>query len=346
MLHHACLTILPHYPWIEIFSSWWSPIRLIFVGRPAVILFFILSGFVLAISIEREMTWNYTIFAFRRICRIYIPAIAAIAFSATLYYIVHPVDIAHQTSWFKENWTEHLDFTKLLNQAFFLGRKQDASLNIVFWSLIIELRISLVFPALYFLSKHLSTSRSVFAMLIWIVGTETAVRLFGFDTLPYFSDSPSQAILAWCHFIPFFYFGAMLASHRETIKFELNRSSRLVFLLALAVALAAMTRVNDFIAGVGSGIIIALSLSDRAVLLEHKIFCWLGRISYSLYLVHVPIIFAMYYSLWQRLPPVLVIVLAVAVSICFAAVFHALVERPSQLLGKTRWPSSDRPQRV
>ena len=47
-------------------------------GRAAVILFFILSGFVLSLPFLREPRPGYAGFAVRRICRIYLPYLARV----------------------------------------------------------------------------------------------------------------------------------------------------------------------------------------------------------------------------------------------------------------------------
>src|ERR1700752_5319544 len=46
-------------------------------GPAAVILFFLLSGFVLSIPVWREKSQSYRVFLTRRVCRIYIPYLFA-----------------------------------------------------------------------------------------------------------------------------------------------------------------------------------------------------------------------------------------------------------------------------
>ena len=76
VFHHFYLT-LPS-PWLEIAHGWldWPGLRPIIIGRPAVILFFVLSGFVLTRSMQREAELSLVKFVMRRCLRIYPPFLA------------------------------------------------------------------------------------------------------------------------------------------------------------------------------------------------------------------------------------------------------------------------------
>jgi len=62
VLHHAFLVLEPDYLWPSVLLKWWNPLRILIIGRPAVILFFALSGFVLALAIENDRSWTYLSF--------------------------------------------------------------------------------------------------------------------------------------------------------------------------------------------------------------------------------------------------------------------------------------------
>ena len=83
----------------------------------------------------------------------------------------------------------------------------------------------------------------------------------------------------------------------------------------------------------GATILVALALSGRATALARRPILWLGTVSYSLYLVHVPIILALLHASGgaYQLPLLAVAVLA---SLATAAVMQATVERGSQRLGR------------
>jgi peptidoglycan/LPS O-acetylase OafA/YrhL len=62
-------------------------------------------------------------------------------------------------------------------------------------------------------------------------------------------------------------------------------------------------------------------------------------VSYSLYLVHVPVALALAHALHGTLPAAAIAALTVVLALPAAAVFYAAVERPSLLLSRLRWMS-------
>ena len=89
----AALMVLAFHCWkIGLFEQpagwaahlwYWTPLNWLIIGRPWVILFFVLSGFVLSIALERAgASQGYAGFVLRRMCRIYLPFAASILFSA------------------------------------------------------------------------------------------------------------------------------------------------------------------------------------------------------------------------------------------------------------------------
>ena len=63
---------------------------------------------------------------------------------------------------------------------------------------------------------------------------------------------------------------------------------------------------------------------------------WLGKVSYSLYLVHVPVALALAHALRDALPAPAIAALTVVLALPAAAVFYKAVERPSLLLSRFR----------
>ena len=61
-----------------------TPLRLLVSGPAAVLLFFVLSGFVLTLSLKSEKRPNYPAFAVSRFARIWLPFAVAILASAAV----------------------------------------------------------------------------------------------------------------------------------------------------------------------------------------------------------------------------------------------------------------------
>ena len=89
--------------------------------------------------------------------------------------------------------------------------------------------------------------------------------------------------------------------------------------------------------GAGALLIVALCLRGgrAAWLLSHPASQFLGRISYSLYLLHVPILLFVAHHFAGALPLHLLVVPIAIVSILVASAFHAAVDAPAQAIG--RW---------
>jgi hypothetical protein len=80
-----CNAILPEAVQSQLGASIWSrPIALVTNGAASVIIFFVLSGYVLALPFFHGTQPNYPRYVFRRFCRIYIPFAVAICIAALL----------------------------------------------------------------------------------------------------------------------------------------------------------------------------------------------------------------------------------------------------------------------
>lgn len=78
LTHHCVLAgLIPISPGWGLVLSRYTPLHLLVNGRAPVILFFVLSGFVLSLSLEGARFF-YAQFAARRLCRIYLPFAAVI----------------------------------------------------------------------------------------------------------------------------------------------------------------------------------------------------------------------------------------------------------------------------
>jgi hypothetical protein len=71
-LYHPRLLFGLHLPGFEHYL-WSGPLHILVAGPEAVILFFVLSGFVLALPIVQRKQLPYHAYLIRRICRIYLP---------------------------------------------------------------------------------------------------------------------------------------------------------------------------------------------------------------------------------------------------------------------------------
>jgi peptidoglycan/LPS O-acetylase OafA/YrhL len=139
-----------------------------------------------------------------------------------------------------------------------------------------------------------------------------------------------------------FVFGAFLACHLRDIRVFFARAGSWLGLVLLGSGLLVMQghwshwhAVQEFMVAVGSILILCAALAPGSVetLLTKRFPRYLGRISFSLYLVHVPVILALTIFTHGKLPLPLLILIVAPVSIALGDVFDRLVTAPSAALG-------------
>lgn len=342
--------------WIRI-----SPLRILINGHASVILFFVLSGYVLSIPFLRGMDQPYRKYVIRRICRIYMPFAISILLAAVLYNYSTPVALGIGSDWFHKEWGESaLTLSTVANHLMMTGIADEMWLNGVMWSLVVELRISIIFPILMYLSgfKRLSL---VSAILIYVV-TTLVIAINGWQLQT--ADNLAGTFLVTLRFIPFFMAGIFLAKNHEVIQKFLVKWTRLHIIIATIMVLfvfympteiynhknisfissiiapenlnISMKFFVDILLGMASCALIVLvrNFGEQSALFNSMIIKWLGKISYSLYLVHLPLIFVIFRLLLGHLPFFAICLISIAASLVAASIFFIAVEKPSMRLGK------------
>lgn len=319
----------------ESLSLYESPLRLLVLGRPSVILFFVLSGVVLSLSLERHSAMPYGAFVARRFFRIYVPFAAAIFGSAVLYGLVDPQPIAGLSDWFNRDiWSVDLSLPLLATHLAMVGRPEDVTLNGPMWSLIVELRLSLVFPLLFAALWSRPALAAAFTLGSFLL-MEAIGRGTSLGSEPYFNHSYQEAVLIGFYFVPFFALGILIARHRRAALAFVSGIGPAGRGLLVAAALVLSSTTNDLANGLGAALIIVLVLGPSAsAVLAAPVLRWLGRISYSLYLVHVPVLGAVMHTLYGTMPVGWILLVVVAASLASAELGYRFVERPSMALGK------------
>jgi peptidoglycan/LPS O-acetylase OafA/YrhL len=317
----------------EAWVAWLTlgPWRFLWAGREAVLLFFVLSGFVLTLPLQKPDPPPYLAFVAKRFCRLYLPFAASVALSGALMSALHaePVSGVDPASWLAKSWTEMPTAPVVLRQLAFVG---PLTLNNVAWSLSVEWYIGLVFPLL------VGLVRWSWAGAVLLAFAAIALNLISLKAL-----SGGEAQVAW--YMLYFVLGAALAVHRERlcgIVAGAGRAERILFWLAAYGLLKARwllptgATAADVANGFGAALLIALVLtSGRAqALLEAAPFSWLGRISYSLYLVHVPVLLTIVHGTGANLAPWALAPLALGASLVIAHLFWHAVEAPAIRLGR------------
>jgi peptidoglycan/LPS O-acetylase OafA/YrhL len=303
------------WPWLR-----FTPLRLLVDGHAAVIIFFVLSGFVLAMPVQKESQPRFWPFVIKRFCRVFLPFATIIILVAAAYAFVQPEPSPSAGEWVNTHLPS-LDKISLTGHLLMTGG--DMSLNPVMWTLVHEMRMSIILPLIFLLIRRFGG--------VWTVSGCLVVSIlcsFGM------TDSISGSWQATAHFMWMFSAGCALSFYREKLcalaATRGHRVTALLWVLALGLLAWPFDRVwSDFLFGVGASLVIVLCLPSGRVsgLLKSPVPIWLGRVSYSLYLIHLPILVL---ALSGNSLPLSVIFVMTLIGADLAFV---LIERPAHKLG-------------
>lgn len=320
VLHHATFTLDD------------KPAKWLFAvvgGRPSVIVFFVLSGYVLAHSLIRRDE-PLLPFAIRRICRIWLPFAVALLIAAGARYLVDPHPIAALTEWFGRTWPASVTPEMIVRHLLMTGSEGDTQLDGVAWSLVYEVRISLFFPIIVAATVRWPTAALISALLLHVA----SAAAIGCDAHcePYYSISFRNALAVTSYFVVFFVAGIWIRLCGGVF----SRLVSTVPVWGIAICAAVLLSIKaDLSLLLGAALIIGAAATgafDR--LLLRPIPLWLGRVSYSLYLVHMIVMLGLVYSFHEYLPMWEILPMSVALSLVLSEGFYRLVEAKAQRLGK------------
>ena len=312
------LWLFPGDTWIAGFAR--TPFGILSDGHAAVVLFFVLSGFVLALPFRTDRAairspGFYPRFVLRRVLRIYpaqwltvfvyVACAAAIAPLNDPRYglLQHGVDDAFQV-------LRHLVLVAGLGKNL---------LYLPDWSLVVEMQLSLVAPLLiaaFVLGRPLLQLTVSFAALI----------LFHWH---------DQTL----HYVPMFVLGVALARHWDRLRRV--RWHWTVAIVALALygnrhlTGGMVLHGSDALTALGAALLILCSASEGIfsnVLLRPPV-QYFGRISYGLYLLHMPVLLCLLKWLYPAVPSLILFFPAGLLLTCLVATLcHVWIERPAMRL--------------
>lgn len=310
------------------------PLRAFFSGQAAVVLFFALSGFVLTlpyVSGRQESYWRYVA---RRFCRIYLPFAASIFLAALLFALRPEGGASGLSHWFhEESWTDPLTGFVILKHLLMTGVPEHMRLNNVMWSLVHELRISLVFPFIVMLLRKNPAGGLLGFLAVFLA---SQILVLGVPLPPVAVSLAHSA-----GYMLVFALGSVFAIERQRAEAwaaSLKPATALLFAFLCVCVLALPPKLPgmDLPFALASCGILALSMGRLSArrLLTSAPCAWLGRVSFSLYLIHLPVLLFMFRLPHAQASTPLSVVLALAASLVAAHICYHLVERPSIALAR------------
>ncbi|WP_230532587.1 acyltransferase family protein [Microvirga roseola] len=333
----------PHKLLLNIDDGWLTAQHMliaIFNGHAAVVLFFVLSGTVLTLSLARvKHLKGQEIIAFyiRRALRL-IPLLIAVTLASAWahHFYFEDVEFASATNWMNRYYKSDPGLTEILHNA----AGWSSSLNSPAWTIRIEIAASVAFPVLYWVSNGtwpvvitvgLVLLTMMFAPGLSIGHLETFLFAFYLGALiPRWSGAPAQAFL------------------------HLGTPARLAIICMVLIVMAGTERLytpttfsdprSVLIVTLCAAVLVSvIYYNPRGGLLRRPSLVFLGEISYGLYLIHMLVLFMLAHAIAPSaasLDPSEAVALNIGLAIAtlaltvpLATVAYYGFEKPCQRLG-------------
>jgi peptidoglycan/LPS O-acetylase OafA/YrhL len=312
-----------------------SPFSILRDGFAGVSLFFVLSGFVLSYkyfqkSDEYDLGRSIIPFYIGRISRICIPFTVILLISASLSKLLHleaPNQI--ELDWIRNFWTDQPSWSQVMSQAFLFVPAATQHLLPQDWTLTIELKVSMLMP--FFTLIAIKNPFWLFFLVFLLIKNH------------------------W--YFVHFALGILIARYFNLIQDKVRKCSPVLKMTIFAVAVflysfrfAGLMQTSEdvmwIITGLGASLIIILAIGSQFFqnFLQIPFLVYLGKISYSIYLVHFIILKTFCHFLFleifklgiqsQSTAHLIVVPSALVVLIMTADLSYRFIERPAIALGK------------
>ena len=341
LLHHAMYTN-PDFPGAPGTGSaptgsamWWisyTPLKLATAGVESVIVFFVLSGLVVTLPVIRHRGFDWVAYFPRRAVRLLVPVMASVVLAAVWVMAIPQVSTQPKGTWLSSSSTPNFSWEYIVKAWDLLGG--DGQINNPLWSLRWELLFSLALPIF-----------AVAALAVrkwWMGGLAAACAL---TYLGVHADSGAL------QYLPAFFVGAVIAVRLEAVRNVADRinthwyrhplwAGLTVASLLLLIApwlvgpnVGEIPELEPVLKGLvplaAAGLVVAaLGWKPLRAVLDTRPVQFTGTISFSLYLVHVPIlIFSTY--LFADQPWYVPLLFGIPVAVLVAVGFTWLIEKRS-----------------
>ncbi len=341
----SCLGILLYHIRVDLWVGWkqiqnhpeeytaltkslaWLSIPTPFLGY-AILLFFLISGFCIHFpnSIEnKKIDWKR--YFYRRFWRIYPTYIAALIFTAGISYFC-------KITWGYYSWDpERIIRVALLSQNY-PPANGPFWINPSLWTIPLEIEFYILYPI-------------IFSFIIGFRAKVLGVFVLGLCCLSIFLSN--QGILwtsyTFLFFWPVWLSGAWIAEGYRKFRIQNFPNTFLVIGLILALSLAILSHIQNWVSWMQYFVwtifyilLFVFSLNNqelinfRGIKKIMSVLGWLGKISFSLYLIHFPLfkLFGLIHiSYFQEKPASFLISLAYLLPVFVLAwFFYCLIELP------------------
>lgn len=298
----AIMVFINHLFYINLgYEQYLKPWFLFKAGHEGVILFFVLSGFVLSVS-NSKTNYSYFQYCIKRIFRIYPAYYVSIVFSIVLFVIIRPSPISEYTDIFNAQFPSIVINKGVILNAIILVTSVSSKINSVVWSLAYEVIISLFLLPLFWKINNKKNIVFLFIALCFI-----------YVILPYIHYSANKNVMILLKLIRmntyyslFFFLGMILyKSHDKLMCLSKWYLFPIYVILYASIYFSfgsefikSNESLRDMLTALGSMGFIIISIHNINIrnILSKSIFHFFGRISFSFYLLHMPFLYLIVYT--------------------------------------------------
>ena len=334
-----------------------TPAFLLWAGGEAVILFFVLSGFVLVRRADHGVPQSLRAFWWGRLARIGVPSWVMLAGCVLATWLLNRFGGVGTQAF---QWPASVSPRAVLDTALMVV-DVEMVFNDVVWTLVHEMRFAWVFPLFLWALHRLRPAAFLAGLAVASLAVAAGVTWAGDPSVGYKTS--------WwhtLHYLLMFGMGAVLAQHLDAALAwwgaQSLRARRCWVVGALLVyAYARMAHLvpqtwgwrqvatfNEFLAdaavAVAACVLMVSAMAPGRIreLLQARPWQYLGRVSFSLYLVHIPVMKTCF-ALMPQAPAWWAVLVCLPCVALATHVFHIAVEQPAQRLG--RWGPGSAPKR-
>jgi len=325
-------TKVPEYAWVDhaLDALAYTPIAALWAGSSAVVLFFILSGYALH-RMFSPVRMTYAGYAVRRITRLWLPYAVTLILASFSIWLIGSHKIPGQSDWLNSSLGTSLSAPLLIQHMLMVGEFDTRPIDFVIWSLVIEMRVSLIFPLIFWAAE---CNRPVLTLLISVIVGALSILV------QHRLGASSTSMIATFGYQTYFVIGALMSKHEMLIRRQYVRIPRaaraLLFLVALTLycGVFRLSATYGTMLGASWIIVAALCSAHAQKLLDCSPIQWLGQISYSLYLCHVVVLLSLINLCCPRLTFSKIAGLSIPVIFIASMLLHRFVEQPAIALSR------------
>lgn len=265
----------------------------------------------------------------------YIPYAIAITFAILTSIYFSKGGNSELGGLFNALWMAPVDVELIINHYLFIGNYNVYAYNIAIWSLIHELRIAFIFPLLMVMAIRFRWKINL-ALGVGLAVIGAAIHLILQD--------PYQPIYKTLFYILMFIIGILISKYKSNL-LEGYKSLNKGFKIGLFIIGYLIYNYSDFIGNplladwltsIGVSILLVIVLGST---LASKILLWrplkyLGKISYGVYLYHLPVLLTLLYVFYGKIPIIIIMGLAVIITLIISNLAWYFIEKPSIKLAK------------